>query len=379
MEERYINMSRRGPEQRRPSRRPVREEDWDEPPRKRKRTGRSPVISAAMGFYKLLVAVSAVIVAVYLGFTLLMRAPEQSQLPPPQNGTNTAVPGGDSGGAKGQDGNEAGLQRRKGVYTILLAATDVEGYRTDTMMVMCYDTVEQTVGVVSVPRDTLIDRGDGHPKLVYGKGGVEQRVEDISRMLGIPIDGYIKVNIKGFITLVDYLGGIDFYVPCYMDYDDPIQDLHIHYKEGQRKLSGQQAMEVARFRKNNDGTGYSDTGRTDTQQKLLVALAKKVLSWNNLTKINGFVDIFNKNVDTNLTLDNMMYFASQAISLDPSSGVETATLPGRGDGVFHSYTWCFELDPEGTLETVNRLINPCDRDLTLEDMNLTRATGYTQG
>ena len=97
-------------------------------------------------------------------------------------------------------------------------------------------------------------RESGNPHLVYGKGGVEQRVADVSNMLGIPIDYYIKVNIKGFITLVDYLGGIDFYIPCNMDYDDPYQDLHIHYTEGQRKLSGQQAMEVARFRKNNDGS-----------------------------------------------------------------------------------------------------------------------------
>ena len=203
-------------------------------------------------------------------------------------------------------------------------------------------------------------------------------------MLGIPIDGYIKVNIKGFITLVDYLGGIDFYVPCNMNYDDPIQDLHIHYKKGQQKLGGQQAMEVARFRKDNPdengkSTGYSDVGRTDTQQKLLIALAKKVLSWDSLTKINGFVEIFNKNVSTDLTLDNMMYFASQAINLDLSSSVETATLPGRGDGVYRGYKWCFELDPEGTLDAVNRFINPYDRDLTLEDMNLAKATHYIQG
>jgi LCP family protein required for cell wall assembly len=269
------------------------------------------------------------------------------------------------------------LNRREGVYTILLAATDKDGTRTDTMMVMCYDTEKQTVGVVSIPRDSLIDRGSGHhPKLVYGKGGVEQRVEDISQMLGIPIDGYIKVNIKGFITLVDYLGGIDFYVPCDMDYDDPIQDLSIHYKEGQRKLSGQQAMEVARFRKNNDGSGYSDVGRTQTQQKLLIALAKKVLSWDSLTKVNGFVEIFNKNVSTDLTLDNMMYFASQAINLDPSAAVETATLPGRGDGVYRGYRYCYELDPEGTLELVNRLINPYSQDLTLDDMNLAKADKY---
>ena len=384
VEERYMNVSRH-PQGRRQA--PRREEAWDEPPRrapsrrgnmppKRRRSGASVAVSVLMGCYKVIVVLSVLIVAGYVGFRLMVRAPEQKPLPTPgQNGTQTVPPG--TVDQTQPNTLPAGLTRREGVYTVLLAATDKDGTRTDTMMVMCYDTVKQTVGVVSIPRDTLIDRGSGHhPKLVYGKGGVEQRMEDISQMLGIPIDYYIKVNIKGFISLVDYLGGIDFYVPCNMNYDDPYQDLHIHYKEGQRKLSGQQAMEVARFRKNNDGSGYSDVGRTETQQKLLIALSKKVLAWGTLTKINGFVEIFNKNVSTDLTLDNMMYFASQAINLEPSSAVETATLPGRGDGVFRGYTWCFELDPEGTLEAVNRLINPYDRDLTLKDMNLTKATSY---
>ena len=246
------------------------------------------------------------------------------------------------------------------------------------MMVMCYDTEEQTVGVVSVPRDTLVARDSGNPHLVYGPGGLEQRKADISNMLGIPIDYYIKVNIQGFITLVDYLEGIDFYVPCNMNYDDPTpgQNLHIHYTEGMYHLNGQQAMEVARFRKNNDGTGYTDTGRTQTQQNLLVALAKKVLSWGNLTKINGFVEIFNQNVDTDLSMDHMLYFASKAVGLDPSTGVETATLEGNGFGLYRGYTYCYELDQEKTLETVNRLINPYNRDLTLKEMNLAKAEGY---
>ena len=333
-----------------------------------------------MGFYKGLVVLSALIVAGYIGFSLMVKAPEQKQLPqPPQGGTQAPViPGanaGSSGAAKPED--PMALNRREGVYTILLAATDKDGTRTDTMMVMCYDTEKQTVGVVSIPRDSLIDRGSGHhPKLVYGKGGVEQRVEDISQMLGIPIDGYIKVNIKGFITLVDYLGGVDFYVPCDMNYDDPMQNLTIHYKEGQQHLNGQQTMEVARFRKNNDGSGYTDVGRTQTQQKLLVALAKKVLSWNSLTKVNGFVEIFNKNVDTNMSMNDMLYFASQGINLDPSTGVETATLEGRGDGVYRGYKYCYELDPAKTLETVNRLINPYTTEMTLEHMNIARAQSY---
>ena len=307
--------------------------------------------------------------------------------PPEQTPSNTPKPPvvsgdtsnqGDGSGGSDSSQLEQGLKRREGVYTVLLAATDKDGFRTDTMMVLCYDVPNQKVGVVSIPRDTLTVRASGkNPKLVYGSGGVEQRREDIADMLGVPIDYYVQVNIKGFIALVDYLGGVNFYVPCDMDYDDPYQDLSIHFKEGTQHLDGQAMMEVARFRKNNDGSGYSDVGRTQTQQKLLVTLAKKVLSWNSLSKLNGFVEIFNDYVKTDLELEDMLYFASQAIYMDTSTGVETATLEGRGDGVYRGYTYCYELDQEKTVELVNQMINPFDGELSPEDMNLARAERYT--
>ncbi|MCI9155701.1 MAG: LCP family protein [Lawsonibacter sp.] len=372
MEERFINLSHQSGGHREASHRGA-------PSPKRPKRGRSAAVAVLMGFYKVLVVVSVIIVAGYVGFSIMVKAPEQAgTTPPSQAGSKLGSDGGGADAADPNTGTNSGLTPRKGVYNILLAATDAEGYRTDIMMVMCYDTVEQTVGVVSVPRDTLVARDTGNPHLVYGKGGVEQRVKDIANMLGVPIDYYIQVNIQGFITLVDYLDGVDFYIPCSMDYDDPTpgQNLHIHYQEGMRHLTGQQAMEVARFRKNNDGSGYSDVGRTQTQQGLLVALAKKVLSWGNITKINGFVEIFNQNVTTDLSLNDMLYFASQAINLDPSTGVETATLEGNGFGLYNGYRYCYELDPETTLNTVNRLINPYNRDLTLADMNLAKADSY---
>ncbi len=265
--------------------------------------------------------------------------------------------------------------RREGVYTIFLAAADAGDTRTDTMMVLRYDTKNQTVGLVSIPRDTLVARESGNPHLVYGPGGLEQRIADVSSLLGIPIDYYIRVNLEGFTTLVDELGGIDFYVPCDMDYDDPAQNLSIHFKEGLQTLSGQQAMAVARFRKNNDGSGYSDIGRTQTQQQLLVALTKKVLSWNSLNKVNRFVDLFHQNVETSIPLDDMLYFASCALGLD-SADIETATLPGRGDGIYQGSSFCYELEPEETLDMVNRLLNPYVRELTPEDLNLVQADSY---
>ncbi len=337
-------------------------------PHKNQRPRRSPFKRFLWGVYGLIVALSAVIVGVYIAFRVVVKPPDIAAPDPPVvvDPDPAVTPGSDTS----QDNSENALTRREGVYTVLLAATDADGYRTDTMMVMTYDVKNQKVGVVSIPRDTLVDRASGNPKLVYGPGGVKQRAEDISDMLGIPIDRYIQVNIKGFIALVDYLEGVDFYVPCDMDYDDPYQDLFIHFKQGQQHLNGQQAMEVARFRKNNDGSGYTDVGRTQTQQKLLIALAKKVLAWNSVSKINGFVEIFNKYVTTNMELSEMMYFASQAIYLDTATGVETATLEGNGEATWRGYTYCYELDPDTTLDTVNRLLDPYDRDLTAEELHL---------
>ena len=339
---------------------------------------KNPLLTAGKILYGILVAISAVIVAVYLAFTFFVPEPEIAQ-PEPEHTPPVVEQPGQEDPVQPVDPEEPAvepLERREGVYNVLLAGTDAEGYRTDTMMVLSYDTKAQTVGVVSVPRDTLIDRsGSESPKLVYGKGGVEQRVKDISDMLGVPIDYYIKVNLRGFVAVVDYLGGVDFYVPCDMNYDDPYQDLHIHFKEGMQHLDGQEVMEVARFRQNNkdengNATGYWDTGRTETQQKLLIALAKKVLSWNSLTKINGFVEIFNEYVSTNLSLTDMLYFASQAIYVDTASGVQTATLTGDGDVRHKGQSYCFQLDEQSTLDTVNALINPYTRDLTLDELNI---------
>lgn len=332
---------------------------------------RSPLGRLCSWLYRLVVVLSAMIVVGYGVAKFAIRPPEV----PDQSDQSGAVSNVSTDVSSSSDSSVPAdpnaLVRREGVYNILLAGTDRDGFRTDTMMVFSYDVPNQKVGVVSVPRDTIVDRGSGkNPKLVYGSGGVEQRMKEISEILGVPVDHYIKVNLKGFIALVDYMGGVDFYVPCDMSYDDPYQNLSIHFKKGMQHLNGQQAMEVARFRKNNDGSGYTDVGRTQAQQDILVALAKKALAWNSLTKLNGFVDIFNKYVDTDLSMTEMLYFASQAIHVDPSSSVETCTLQGNGEAHYRGYSYCYALDPTSTLEAVNRLVNPYTRDLTLEDMNL---------
>ncbi len=66
----------------------------------------------------------------------------------------------------------------------------------------------------------------------FGKGGMTKLAEVVSDQLGIPVDYTVSVDLTGFEALVDAIGGVNFDVPVNMDYDDPIQNLNIHFKKG---------------------------------------------------------------------------------------------------------------------------------------------------
>lgn len=339
------------------------------------RRSRRPSAAGRLGvvLYGMAVVLSAVIVVGYAAWQFLVAPPDVAPPDLPQTEQQED--------SSAQLPVDEGVVRREQCYTFLLLGTDDGNGNADTIMVGTYDVARQKVGVVSVPRDTIVDREwSRYPKIngAYGgSGGVDRVRNELSRMLGIPIDFYIKVDIRAFVALVNEVGGVDFDIPVDMNYDDPAQNLSIHYKKGMQHLNGQQALEVVRFRHNNDMSGYSDVGRTQTQQKLLTAVARKLLSWNNVTRLTAFADIFFDYVDTDLTLGEMAWFATQAISLDPDTGVATKTLEGRGDAKYNGYTWCYELNAAQALTDINTMLNPYTTPVTEDMVNIPRAEGYS--
>jgi LCP family protein required for cell wall assembly len=274
----------------------------------------------------------------------------------------------DSDAAETGTGGESPYQRRDNCWTFLLVGKDKVGANTDSLMYLVYDVENQTVNVASIPRDTRVDtdrKGAAAKKInaAFGAGGMQALKEDVAKTLGLPVDYYIQVDVKGFVALVNAVDGIDFDIPCNMSYDDPAQDLSIHYTKGVTHLNGQQALEVCRFRDNNDGTGYYDQGRMETQRNVLKAVAKKILSWDSVTKVNEFVSIFADNVNTDLSLSNLLWFASQALSFDMEN-LNTMTLPAEWTSPY------MYLDPEQTLEMVNQYLNPYTTDRTADQLDI---------
>ena len=263
-------------------------------------------------------------------------------------------------------------ERKEHFYTVLMAGLDDENGGSDTNLLMALDAENGTINVVSLPRDTLLNVSWSVKKLnnAYHHGGISQTRTEVSRLLGIPVDYYVTVDLRAFVELVDAIDGVDFDIPVDMDYDDPEQDLHIHFKKGPRHLTGQQALEVVRWRQNNDGTGYAtaDIGRIGTQQAFLTAVAKQTLQVSNLDKIPEMAEIFSTRVETDLKLANLIWIGEQALSMG-SDSIAFHTLPGDGAGYYKGGSY-YVLDPEGVLELIDTYFNPYKRPLTREDMDI---------
>ena len=263
-------------------------------------------------------------------------------------------------------------ERKEHFYTVLMAGLDDENGGSDTNLLMALDAENGTINVVSLPRDTLLNVSWSVKKLnnAYHHGGISQTRTEVSRLLGIPVDYYVTVDLRAFVELVDAIDGVDFDIPVDMDYDDPEQDLHIHFKKGPRRLTGQEALEVVRWRQNNDGTGYAtaDIGRIGTQQAFLTAVAKQTLQVSNLDKIPEMAEIFSTRVETDLKLANLIWIGEQALSMG-SDSIAFHTLPGDGAGYYKGGSY-YVLDPEGVLELIDTYFNPYKRPLTREDMDI---------
>ena len=256
----------------------------------------------------------------------------------------------------------AHTERKDQFYTILVSGCDDGNGNSDTNILLAVDAASGYIHGVSIPRDTkAVWDGKNHKiNAAFGSGGIEKLAEVIGDQLGIPVDFTVSVDLKGFVALVDAIGGVDFEVPVNMDYEDPYQDLYIHIPAGMQHLTGEEALKVVRFR---EGYASQDIGRMETQQKFLKAVAKQTLTLSNVDKIPDFANIFNQYVETDLTLGNLAWLGKEAISMG-ADAVSFSTLPGEWKSPY------IYLDPDATLEVVNQYLNPYVEDRVMADLNI---------
>ena len=257
--------------------------------------------------------------------------------------------------------NEQQEEREDGIYNVLVVGTDKVGLNTDTILVMSLDSINNRANVMSIPRDTMsnVTRSVKKINAAYsigaknGKGNIDNLKKEVSYLLGFEVDNYVVVNLSAFEEIIDAIGGVTIDVPRNMNYDDPYQDLHIHINKGEQTLNGAQAIGFVRYR---SGYAEGDLGRVKAQQLFIQAVAKQLASPSTVTKLPKLAEIVLRNMDTDLTNGEILWFAKEAMELDMSTSLNMFILPGAAQYV-SGLSYYLPNETE-ILEIVNEYFNP---------------------
>lgn len=333
-----------------------------------------------------LTMIAAIIVVVAIAYKLLVVKPEVPEVTPPVTESGDEI-------ADYGDGPRLYGDRKEDFYTFMLLGRDTGGGgNTDTIIVMAYDIPNQKLNVISIPRDTMVNVPWDVKKInsvynyapYYDKDGVEFVREEVSYLIGFQPDYTFVVEWEAVGELVDAVGPIYFDVPMDMNYEDPTQDLYIHLEAGPQYIDGDKAMQLLRWRKNNDAYGNAyggypngDLGRIETQQAFLKAVLEKCLTSIGLDTIPQMVKIFADNVEIsdNLSMNNIAWFAQEAILGGLSSeDINFVTLPIKGVYAY-SRTYGQNLDyvvpiADEMLEIINQYFNPYLENLEPDELDI---------
>ncbi|NGP62295.1 LCP family protein [Paenibacillus thiaminolyticus] len=218
-------------------------------------------------------------------------------------------------GGEGTSTVQATLTPKSEPFSFVLLGLDyrpeLPGKRTDVIMVGAIHPDTQEAVLVSLPRDTYFNiPGYGPDKLnhfypnfyVMKERGTldsptpedEMRVM-LGQYLGIDLDYTAVINFKGFVDLVDAVGGVDVNVDQDMCYVDKEDGTHINLSKGFQHLDGKNALDFVRYRKSNwrcspQTPGTTDFDRNKRQNAVLKEIVNNMQSLGGLTKATDVID-----------------------------------------------------------------------------------------
>ncbi len=229
------------------------------------------------------------------------------------------------------DMDDATEEVLKGYTNIALFGIDTRevgelgaGNRSDTIMIASINNDTKKVKLVSVYRDTYMNRGDDtywRCNEAYARGGPAQAMNMLNTNLDLNIQYFVSVDFMALIKTIDLLGGIEVdvqeeeweWVNAYM-----LETTYITQQYGKtldgpglQTLYGLQATSFCRIR----ATAGSDFRRTERQQMVLKLIAEKAKK-SSLGTINSIIDEVFPLIATNIPKTEMLSMAASMMSYE---------------------------------------------------------------
>ncbi|WP_057911630.1 LytR family transcriptional regulator [Peribacillus muralis] len=226
------------------------------------------------------------------------------------------------------------LSNREPFSMLMLGVDERDGDkgRSDTMIVLTVNPEKKSVKMLSIPRDTRTEIvGHGTQDKInhaFAFGGAKMSMDTVENFLDIPIDYYMKINMEGFKDIVDAVGGVTVQNDLDFTYEG------VHFNKGSINLNGEDALKYSRMRYEDPNGDY---GRQSRQRSIIEAVIREGASVSSLTKYDDVFDALSKNIQTNLTFDDMMDI--QKHYREASKSITQSTIPGAGkkiDGIYYN-------------------------------------------
>jgi LCP family protein required for cell wall assembly len=197
---------------------------------------------------------------------------------------------------------------------------------------------------LSIPRDTVVDiPGHGRNKInaAYALGGPSLAIKTVESYLGIEVNHLVEVNFENFPQLIDALGGVDYKGGCVVSKINGGTrngGYTLRLKKGEHEINGEQALALARTRKNECAPNEDDLTRARRQQEVLSALRDKVISFETFARLPWVSWAAPRAVQSDMAGPSLLGLVggeviggkAQPRVLKPSGGV---TLPDGGAGL----------------------------------------------
>lgn len=214
--------------------------------------------------------------------------------------------------------------------------------RSDTLMLLraSFGSVRR----LSIPRDSYAAiPGHGSQKInaAYAFGGAALSIDTIEAYLGVPINHLIEVDFDNFPKLIDALGGIDVTtgrVCSEISGGKRNGGWTLNLKRGTHHLDGEQALVLARTRKNSCNPAEDDLTRAKRQQQILSGMKDQAFSPGTFFRLPWVSWAAPKAMRTDMGGPTLLgFFGAAAVGGTPPtqvlrpSGFET--LPDGGSGL----------------------------------------------
>ncbi|NQK16237.1 LytR family transcriptional regulator [Streptococcus suis] len=223
-------------------------------------------------------------------------------------------------------------------FNIYISGIDTYGpissvSRSDVNIIMTINRATHKILLTTTPRDSYVAIADGgqnqYDKLTHaGIYGVNASVHTLENLYGINISNYIRLNFTSFLQLIDLVGGID------VENTQEFTSGEHTFPVGTVHLNAEQALIFVRERYS---LANGDNDRGKNQEKVIVALIKKLSSPENLRNYRAILNSLEGSIQTDISIETIIGLVNTQLEAGTQFTVESQALAGSGRTDLPSY------------------------------------------